>query len=159
MILLTWVALLGVTALLAQGWLDKRNNPNDHPVTRNGEHGNMEVVLERNAYGHYVASGRINGHAVVFMLDTGATDVVLPENVAETLDLKRGFPTEVETANGTVTAYTTTLKRVTLGPIQLNDVHASINPHMDGDDVLLGMSFLKHLHLTQAGTQLTLSQP
>jgi aspartyl protease family protein len=154
-----WVALIGVIALLMQNWLNKRYNPNSNPVLTGSGNGNQELVLQRNSYGHYVASGSINGHTAVFMLDTGATDVVVPAGVADDLKLERGYPIAVRTANGTVTVYTTNLRQVTLGPIELYDVRASINPHMQDDEVLLGMSFLKHLRLTQIDDQLILGQP
>jgi aspartyl protease family protein len=40
----------------------------------------------------------------------------------------------------------------------LQQVRASINPNMQGNEVLLGMSFLKHLEFTQRGDSLTLRQ-
>ncbi len=159
MIYLMWIALIAVLALLMQSWLDKRYNPNNNPIVMQGENGVQELVLQRNPYGHYVASGLVNGSDAVFMLDTGATDVVIPEAMANELHLKRGYPQEARTANGTVTVYTTSLQRVTLGPIELYDVQASINPHMEGNEILLGMSFLKHIRLTQVRNQLILSQP
>jgi len=45
-----------------------------------------------------------------------------------------------------------------MGSIKLVNVRASINPYVTGDDVLLGMSFLKYLEFTQKGTQLTIRQ-
>lgn len=159
MISLMWISLLILLAVLMQSWLDKRYNPNQEPAGDGARNENRELVLQRNAYGHYVADGRINDNKVVFLLDTGATDVVVPETVAKTLKLKRGYAINVKTANGTATVYTTHLQRVTLGPIILDNVRANINPHMEGDEVLLGMSFLKHLRLTQIDDQLILSQP
>ena len=64
----------------------------------------------------------------------------------------------MQTANGVVTAYATRLQRVELGEIALTDVRAHINPGMRGDDVLLGMSFLRQLDLTQRNGTLTLRQ-
>lgn len=151
--------MIGVIALLMQSWLDKRYNPNSKPVLKTGENGAAELILQRNPYGHYVASGSVNGYSAVFMLDTGATDVVVPENVAERFKLERGYPIDVRTANGTVTVYTTRLQQVTLGPVELHDVRANINPHMQDEEILLGMSFLKHLRLTQEGNKLIVSQP
>ena len=48
--------------------------------------------------------------------------------------------------------------KVAIGPIELSTVKASINPNMLGNEILLGMSFLKHLELLQRGDKLTLRQ-
>jgi len=65
----------------------------------------------------------------------------------------------VETANGTLTGYAPGLRSVRLANIQQQDVQAIINPGMQAEDeVLLGMSFLKHLELIQRGDTLTLRQ-
>jgi len=48
---------------------------------------------------------------------------------------------------------------VRLGSIVLRDVRATILPGMTGDEVLLGMSFLKHLKLEQQGESLKITLP
>lgn len=63
------------------------------------------------------------------------------------------------TANGVVTVYRTRLDSVTLGGIRMEHVEAAINPGMQDDMVLLGMSFMQHLELVQRGEQLTLRVP
>lgn len=157
MIWLMWLVLLGLLTLYFSKVLDKQYNPNQNLVQRQtGEA--QEVVLLRNRYGHYVASGLINDQPVVFMLDTGASDISIPESLARRLGLKRGRPVVYQTANGTITNYATRLDSVTLGNITLQDLPASINPNMGGDEVLLGMSFLKHVEFSQKGNTLTLRQ-
>jgi len=47
---------------------------------------------------------------------------------------------------------------VSVGNIILRDVSADIAPTMNGDQVLLGMAFLKHLEFTQRGDELTIKQ-
>ena len=84
--------------------------------------------------------------------------IALPEHIANQLRLEKGVPIQMVTANGTVTSYSTQLERVALGPIELNQVSATINPHMQEDEVLLGMSFLKKLEFTQRGDILILRQ-
>ena len=64
----------------------------------------------------------------------------------------------VQTANGTTTAYATRLDSLQLGEIEVHNVKAQINPSMDSDEVLLGMSVLKHLDFNQQGDILTLRQ-
>lgn len=159
MIHLSWIALIALIAILMQRWLDQRHNPNRHPHIISNALGQQELILQRNPYGHYVASGQVNGEEALFLLDTGATDVVIPAKLAERYQLEYGHPSQARTANGIVTVYSTTLKWVALGPIQLHNVRASINPHMDDEEILLGMSFLKHLNLRQHKDKLIISTP
>lgn len=158
MTVLAWIVVLGLLAALFSGWMDKLNNPNQEVSTIMRADGVREVVLKQNRSGHYVASGAINGQPVTFLLDTGATSVSVPANVAERLGLERGVPLRANTANGVITTYATRLDRVRLGEIELNDVRADINPHMRSDDVLLGMSFLRQLEFTQRDRELTIRQ-
>lgn len=153
-----WIILLGLLALMFNNLLERQYNPNQQLVSQRTEQGDIEVVLERNKYGHYVSNGTINSQSVVFMLDTGATDISVPETVAKRLGLKAGIPSTYQTANGNITVYKTILDQVNLGGIQINDVRASINPHMNNEEILLGMSFLKHLEFAQKGNTLTLRQ-
>lgn len=116
-------------------------------------------MLERNSQGHYVASGLINGYPVIFLLDTGATDVAIPEALADRLRLQRRRGGVSQTANGPVAVWQTVLDEVGLGSIRLNRIRASILPSMPADSpVLLGMSFLKQLEFTQKDRQLILRQ-
>ncbi len=158
MILLAWILLLVLLSILFRDYLAQQNNPNRHIVTGT-EDGERRIELQRNRYGHYLASGRINDKDVTFLLDTGATDVSVPAPVADDLDLKRGFAVQVQTANGVITVYSTRLNKVEIGNIVLHDVRAHINPRMQGREILLGMSFLKNLEFQQQGDTLTLTQP
>ena len=152
-----WLVLLGLLTVFFSDVLDKQHNPNQQiaSVQRSGQ---QAIILQRNKYGHYVASGMINRQPVVFMLDTGATDISVPEKVARRLGLERGRAVTYQTANGPAINYATQLDAVSLGNITLYNLPASINPNVDDDDVLLGMSFLKHLEFSQKGNSLTLRQ-
>lgn len=156
MIVAAWILGLGLLTYFFNSFLDRQHNPNQQLVSRISDGGIPEVSLRRNRYGHYVASGRINGQPVRFLLDTGASDVVIPGTLAERLNLKQGAPLSYQTANGMVTGYRTTLESVALGPLELRKVPASINPSFQSNDILLGMSVLKRLEFTQRGDTLTL---
>lgn len=153
-----WVVVLGLMTLFFQSWQEKQHNPNQQLAYTEDMGGVRELALQRNRFGHYVASGTINNRPVVFLLDTGASDIAVPGRLAEQLGLERGRAQLYQTANGTITVYATTLARVELGGIVLRQVRASINPNMQDNEVLLGMSFLKHLEFTQRGDTLTLRQ-
>jgi aspartyl protease family protein len=157
MIVVACLILLGLLTLLFDDVLQKQRHPNSSLAGYNAA-APPEVVLKRNRRGHYVAPGYINGQPVRFLLDTGATRVSIPETVASRLGLRRGRPGRVSTANGTIVVYDTLLEQVSLGNVALRDVRADINPHMQGETVLLGMSFMKHLELVQRGDTMTLRQ-
>ena len=160
-----YAAVAVIVALLASltftfGWLlDQQQNPNQANITSINGDGGVEVTLQRNRQGHYLANGEINQQQVRFLLDTGATNVSVPLQVANQLGLRKGAPMLANTANGTVQVFATRLERVKLGGIELGNVQASINPGMQSSDVLLGMSFLRHLELTQRDRTLTLCIP
>jgi aspartyl protease family protein len=159
-ITMTVVAWLIFLAILFGGFdflVSQRNNPNQNIVTTlNGTQ--KEIVLQRNAYGHYISNGTINGQQVVFLLDTGATDVAIPESLANKIGLLKGQEIFVKTANGNTKAYRTQLDSVALGDIQRYDLNATILTNIAGGEVLLGMNFLKHFEITQKGKTLTIRQ-
>ena len=158
MLVLGWLLGIGLLALLFSGLLEQQRNPNRQLATHIGMDGSREVVLQRNRAGHYLAIGEINGQRVEFLLDTGASDVSIPAGVAERLGLQAGQPRIYRTANGQITAYDTRLDSLALGELRLYEVRGSINPHMDGETILLGMSFLRHLEFTQRGDTLIIRQ-
>jgi len=152
-----WLLLLGFTVYIFQTWIDKERNPNFVPQTSN-DGDTRQVILKRNRQGHYVTTGYINGSPLEFLLDTGATDISIPEHIANKLGLKKLYPVEIYTANGIAKAYGTKIKSATIGKITLNDLDASINPNVDDDTILLGMNFLKRIEFTQRGDTLILKQ-
>lgn len=156
MLLASCVIGLGLMTLYFDDILGRQYNPNQRPVSQLLVDGGVEVALQRNRQGHYVLTGHINDVRAVFLLDTGATDVVIPEALAERAGLTEGLPTQAMTANGVVTVFSTSVPTLQLGDIALHDVRASINPAMQGDTVLLGMSALRHIEFTQRGDTLTL---
>ncbi|NKQ11182.1 TIGR02281 family clan AA aspartic protease [Pseudomonas sp. SST3] len=157
MLVLAWGAGLLLATRFFGDWEQSRFNPNREPVSVvRGDQ--IEVRLESNIQGHFVADGLINGEPVTFLLDTGATDVAIPAEQAERLGLPRGAPVALQTANGQTTGYRTMLDSLTLGDIVLHDVRALIAPGFGGEQVLLGMSALKQLEFTQRAGTLVLRQ-
>ena len=116
------------------------------------------IVLTQDNAGHYYAKGKINGKAVNFIVDTGATSVAIPEVTANMLGLAKGNLITTSTANGTAVGNSTMLGKVELGSIERYSVDAVILPNMQTNEILLGMSFLKKLKIVQDKSQLTISQ-
>ena len=155
---LAWIAFMLLLGFYFNDVLEKQKNPNQSLTTQYSEGQIREVTLQRNKFGHYVSSGKLNGQAVTFMLDTGATGVAIPDHIARALKIKRGRAYSVQTANGIATSFATRLDTVSVGEITLRNVDAGIAPGLTGDEVLLGMSFLRHIEFTQRGDTLVLKQ-
>lgn len=155
MLVIAWMLIFGVAYWYFSGWEQRQFNPN--PQAR-VQLQTGELVLQRNRAGHYVADGEINGAKVTFLLDTGATQVALPLQLARELGLKLGAAITLNTANGSAIGYETRLADVRLGPIELHDVSAVVSDGMDPRTVLLGMSFLRRLEFTQRDEHLILKQ-
>lgn len=154
---LAWCAALFLATRFFGQWEARQQNPNSVVSSEQGE-GFIEVKLASNTQGHFVASGQINGQPVDFMLDTGATDVSIPAELAERLKLEKGFGVTLSTANGRTQGYRTRIDRLQLGDIVLRDVRALVVPGLDGKQVLLGMSALNKLEFTQRGGTMLLRQ-
>lgn len=157
MLVLAWGAGLLLATHFFGEWEDARSHPNRQPQSLHGS-GYVEVQLASSRGGHYLVDGQINGATVTLLLDTGASQVVVPSAVAQQLGLERGAPVMISTANGRATAHRTRLASLQLGDIVLHDVAALIAPGMDNDQILLGMSALKQLEFSQKGGTLVLRQ-
>jgi len=151
MIVVAWLAAIGLLWLVFEGYLGYRDDPRRNMVINTEQN---EMVLTRDRSGHYVAPGRINGRDVTFLLDTGATHVSVPAHLGDELGLSPGAPMRVMTANGLVTVRSTNIDELDLGPFRMHDVSGHLNPGFGGDHILLGMSVLGELEFTQRGGEL-----
>jgi len=157
MTVIAWLIFLAILFGVFDYFISQRINPNQNIIT-SIDGFQKEISLQRNVYGHYVTSGTINGHPVVFLLDTGASDVAIPESLADEIGLLKGHAVYVKTANGNTKAYRTQLDSVALGDITRYELSATILPNIAGKEVLLGMNFLKHFEIIQKGKTLTIRQ-
>lgn len=153
---LTWIIGLGLLTLFFNAWLEQKNNPNAYlAASMSG----TTVRLASDGRGHYTAPGWINGTAVQLIVDTGATYVSLSSDLAKSLGLGSLGKGVANTANGRVSVDYTRLDSVRLGGIEMRNVDALITPGMQGSSVLLGMSYLQHLRMSQYEGTLELSVP
>ena len=103
------------------------------------------VVVPRSRDGHYYLTLEINGAATDFVVDTGATDIVLTADAAEAAGLDPDnlrFLGRASTANGEVRTAPVRLETVTIGPYEDRDVYAVVNGG-EMDQSLLGMGYLQ----------------
>lgn len=108
--------------------------------------------------GHYYAPLTVNGNAVEFMVDTGASQMVLSLPDAQRLGIDPAalaFLGEAQTANGVVRTARVTLPVVEFGPFRDTDVVAYVSEGaMDGS--LLGMSYLGRFRIEIANREMIL---
>ena len=136
-------ALIFVGAVAAVGlWGDIRQTVAPRQVAF-ADAGRM--ALPRAPDGHYYATLELNGTPVRFVVDTGATSVVLTRADATRAGLADDdlvYFSQAMTANGPVRTAPVTLDRVTFGPFTDENVRAYVN---EGDmtESLLGMTYLQ----------------
>jgi aspartyl protease family protein len=120
--------------------------------------GAAQVTLPVGPGGHFYANGAINGVAVRFLVDTGASAVGLSGDAARRLGINflNGQPGMVGTASGRIKAYRVTLDSVRVGDITLNNVTADVIEGSYPQEILLGMSFLSRTQMKRDGDILTL---
>jgi aspartyl protease family protein len=120
------------------------------------------VVLSESQGGGYQVVGQVNGQPVTFVVDTGASDVVLSPADARRLGIDPAglnFNRHYETANGAGLGADWRADSLSIGPIRLADVPVSIN-QAPMSRSLLGMTFLRRLQSFEfKGDQLVLRGP
>jgi aspartyl protease family protein len=125
----------------------------------NSAGGGTQIVLSAADGGHFVTGGSINGKAVQFMVDTGATTIAISAVEADRIGLKYkdGERLTGNTANGTVNGYRTSLAVVRVGDVQVYNVEAAVLP-MPMPHVLLGNSFLNRFQMKRDNERMTLDK-
>lgn len=121
--------------------------------------GSREIVIPMGQGGHFFVDGSINGRAVRFMVDTGATVVSMGVADAQRLgiDYQKGTRGVASTAGGLVPAWNVTLNAVRVGEVELPNVQASISP-ASMPFVLLGNSFLNRFQMRRDNDVLRLER-
>lgn len=106
-----------------------------------------EIAVDSGAGGHFWLEAEANGVAVEFIVDTGASAVVLTEADAQRLGLfvnEQDFTLRFQTANGEIDAAPARIDRIRIGDLILDDVEAAVvNAPLETS--LLGMTFLDRL--------------
>ncbi len=118
------------------------------------------IEVPRAEDGHYYINLAINGTEVPFMVDTGASGMVLALQDAERLGIDANglaFLGEASTANGVVRTAMVTLPLVELGSFRNENFRAFVNEGvMDGS--LLGMDYLGQFQMEFSNGKLVLRQ-
>jgi len=124
-----------------------------------GQANGSRIVLTAGSGGHFMAQGAINGRAVHFMVDTGASMIGLGASEAERLGLnyKAGERGMISTANGAAQAWKMKLGSVRVGDVEVFDVDAVVSPQ-PMPYILLGNSFLTRFQMKRENDQMVLER-
>ena len=106
------------------------------------------AIIDREADGHYWTRAEVQGTAVKFMVDTGASTVALTYRDAQRIGLKPeslDYRWEIRTAGGITYGAAVTLDNIRIGQVEVEQVSAMILK--DGlEQSLLGMTYLGELY-------------
>lgn len=110
-----------------------------------------ELIINRNNQFQYLTLAEINGRPTEALVDTGANLVALSSKDADAMgiDYRSGRPSHVATASGTTRGWHIVLREVNVGGIRVPHVPATVIPGDFPRHVLLGMTFLQHVHLRE----------
>ncbi len=153
-----WAMIFIGVAAAAGLWTDIRDSAANRQAAFDD---GARVVVTRAQDGHYHLTLDVNGVAIPFLVDTGASDMVLSSADAARAGIDTGtlrFLGTAVTANGTVRTATIRLDAVTLGGFTDRDVTAQVS---DGDmfGSLLGMAYLSRFaRISIEGDRMTLAR-
>lgn len=147
-VLLFWAVVMGVVWIAMERFME----PKKAVVTAQGE-----LVIPRHRDGHFYVEGTVNGKPIRFMVDTGATGVVVTEAFARGAGLPQGEPTTFNTANGPLTGRTVRGMAVTAGPLSVSPTSVGVGLLGGKSDVgLLGQSFLSKFQVSMTRERMVL---
>ena len=134
---LIFVGLLGAYSMRDQ--IEQQLFPSRPQLLDSGS-----VAINRAWDGHFYVELQINNKTVEFVVDTGATNIVLRREDAEKIGIDLNtlnFSERASTANGIVATAPVTLRAVSLGRFIDSNLRASVNGG-ELDKSLLGMEYL-----------------
>ena len=151
------ISVQGDQAVVEIGGRKRPLRVGQHAIGAAPADGSGKIVMTADNQGHFHATGSVNGTAVRFLVDTGATMVSLGAGDARRigLDFNRGQKGMTQTANGQALVSKVKLDTVRIGDVTLNNVDALIHQN-EMPFALLGMSFLNRMEMQRDGNTMTL---
>lgn len=153
-LIIGWLILISLVALLVNFSMFRTKAP----LINTTEAGTQVIIYRDNDY-HFRIDGSINGIAVTFLIDTGATSIAIPSSIADNANLPKLSEVGTETANGNSIGYLTKISKLDIGTIKFENATAIIIPTMNSNQVLLGMNILQHLNIQQTKDTLIITVP
>lgn len=147
-ILLFWLLVIGVLYAVMSQVL----KPPALTVSATGE-----LVIPRARDGHFYAQGEIQGRSVTFLVDTGASLVVVSQQFARAAGMAQGEPTTFRTASGELQGRIVSGVTVSVGPARVAGTRVGVGlVGPDPDVALLGQSFLSKFEIVLSGDNMVL---
>lgn len=118
------------------------------PISINNVPGQQQITIIRDNNGHFSTRGKVNDAPIRFLIDTGATDVVLTHQdaVRAGIDVDTlHYNIPVSTANGMTTSARTRINLISIGPITIERLRVMVSRKDDLRESLLGMRFINNL--------------
>jgi clan AA aspartic protease (TIGR02281 family) len=116
---------------------------------------NGVLIIKQSGNGHYFLNGTINGKALTFVVDTGASSVALPREVAMSAQIYCRDKILMQTANGSASACTAIIPQLKFGPFLIKNAPATISTNLG--QPLLGMSVLQQFRIEQDNGEMRIS--
>jgi aspartyl protease family protein len=138
-----WLLVGGALFLAVQAWTAQAKRANFVVDLAQGA-----VELKRERDGHFHWPGRVNGVAVDFLVDTGATSTALPGALAEQIGLAKEGTVVSSTAGGNAVGYSARADVTLEGGVRAERLRVTVLPQLDAP--LLGMDVLSKMRFTQS---------
>lgn len=157
------ISTSGDQAVIEQAGQRRTLRVGDSPVSLGASGGGggrgRRIVLTESGGGHFMTAGQINGRAVQFLVDTGATNVAMSTLDAERagISYKNGQPVRISTANGDSVGFRIKLDSVRVGDVEVYDVDAVVTTQ-PMPFLLLGNSFLTRFQMKRENNLMTLDK-
>lgn len=149
-IITVWLLVGGTLFMAVQAWQAAQNRAR---VQVDG----AAIELRRAPDGHFHWPGRVNGIAVDFLVDTGATGTALPAALARQAGLQPEGRVRSNTAGGVAEGWIARADIVLDGGVRAERLRVVVLPELAAP--LLGMDLLSRLHFSQRGEVLRLEPP
>ena len=155
------ISTSGDQAVIEQSGKRQTLRVGEAPVSMGSSGGGRgtRIVLTESGGGHFMTAGQINGRAVQFMVDTGATTIAMSTLDADRagISYKTGQRVRMSTANGDSVGYRIMLTSVRVGEVDVYDVEAVVTPQ-PMPFLLLGNSFLTRFQMRRENNLMTLDK-
>lgn len=156
------ISTSGDQAVIEQSGTRRTLRVGDAPVHMGASAGGgrgTRISLTESSGGHFMTPGQINGRAVQFMVDTGATHIAMSMLDADRagISYKTGQRVRMTTANGEAEGFRIKLNSVRVGDVELYDIDAVVTPQ-PMPFVLLGNSFLGRFQMKRENNLMTLDR-
>jgi aspartyl protease family protein len=136
---------------------EKGDGPVSVPIRPQGqqiEHAKA-MVLEASHDGHYFSVGKVNGFPVVYLVDTGATNVAVNEETAARAGITHCQKVMMNTAAGPAEGCEAMVESINFGDYRISNVKVIIAKNMQGHS-LLGMNILRLFRIHHDGNRMYL---